>query len=509
MKKYLLLPLSIAFLFIGCKNDDNIFPDKQEELKTASDYPAQNFMYQVMNSFYFWQSDVPNLTDTKFDDMADPDYISFLASEDEPGRFFYNELCKDHVDAVGETAAVDRFSRAVENYKDLVNSLQGISSSNGLEFNLYLTENNVDVYGVVTYILPDSDASNKAITRGDIFNGVDGQALTNSNYRDLLFGENTSYTLNMADLSENEITGNGKEVALTKIENFPENPIHISKIIEQNGRKIGYLMYNGFLAAYDDQLNEIFGAFKGENIQELILDFRYNGGGRVTSAIQIASAVYGAETDQLFLKARYNDKIMSTFDTGDGEDYFTDVTFDSKTSLNTLNLKRVFVIATGRTASASELVMNGLAPYVDVVHIGDTTVGKSEFSNTFVDDQENDYFYNEEYENRINPDNQWGIQPLLGKNENADGFSSYENGLIPDYPLREDFDNMGVLGQEDEPLLALALSIISGNTAKLNINSSLTAKPFSNSKIFSLTTNSMVMDGLLKPLKRKKEKIRS
>ena len=503
MKKYFLSLLSVGLLFASCKNDDNIFPDEPEEVKTASDFPAQNFMYQVMNSFYFWQAEVPNLSDNKFEDLADPDYISFLASEDDPSRFFYNDLCKDHVDAVGESAAQDRFSRAVENYKDLVNSLQGISSSNGLEFQLYLAENEIDVYGVVTYILPDSDASSKDISRGDIFNGVNGQALTLSNYIDLLFSDNASYTLNMADLSEDDLIGNGKEVALTKIENFAENPIHLSKIIEQNGTKIGYIMYNGFLAAYDDQLNDVFGTLKEQNVQELILDFRYNGGGRVTSAIQIASAVYGTETDKLFLKARYNDKIMATFETGDGEDYFTDVTYDSKTPLNTLNLKRVFVIATDRTASASELVMNGLAPYVDVVHIGDVTVGKSEFSNTMVDDRESNYFYSEDREDFINPDNQWGLQPLFGKNENADGFSDYESGLIPDYPLREDLENMGVLGQEDEPLLALALSVISGNTAKQNLNASLAPKPFSNSRVFSLTTNAMVMDGLLKPLKRK------
>ncbi|MGS0524066.1 S41 family peptidase [Zobellia nedashkovskayae] len=345
MKKYLLLFLATGFLFISCKNDDNIFPDEQEEvveeeLKTAADYPAQNFMYQVMNIWYFWQADVPNLADDKFEGSNDPDYISFLASESNPSNFFYNDLTFNHAESVGDAAASDRFSVAVENYKDLVNSLQGISSSNGVEFQLYVTENDIDIYGVVTYILPNSDASSKEIARGNIFNGVDGQTLNRSNYIDLLFGDNANYTLNMADFSGDSVVGNGKEVALIKIENFSENPIYINKIIEQNGKKIGYLMYNSFLAAYDDQLNTVFGEFKAENIDELILDFRYNGGGRVTSAIQIASAVYGTETDQLLLRARYNDKIMANSEAADVEDNFTDTTFDSKTALNTLNLKK-------------------------------------------------------------------------------------------------------------------------------------------------------------------------
>ncbi|MBT2161057.1 S41 family peptidase [Zobellia barbeyronii] len=497
MKKYLLLFLVTGFLFISCKNDDNIFP---EEVKTAADYPAQHFMYQVMNEWYFWQADVHNLADDKFGGSNDPDYISFLASESNPSDFFYNDLAYNHKESVGDNAsATDRFSIAVENYKDLVNSLQGISSSNGLEFNLYRASNN-DIFGVVTYILPDSDASAKDIARGDVFNGVDGQALTDSNLGDLLFGDNASYTLNMADFSGDSVIGNGKEVALTKIENFSENPIHINKIIEQNGKKIGYLMYNSFLAAYDDQLNTVFGEFKAENIDELILDFRYNGGGRVTSAIQMASAVYGTETDQLFLRARYNNKKMAILA---GDDNFTDKTFDSKIDLNTLNLKKVYIIATDRTASSSELVMNGLAPYVDVVHIGEVTVGKSEFSNTFVDDPDpsTGYFYTGNNDSNINPNNQWGIQPLLGKNENADGFSDYENGLIPDYEIPEDIENLGMLGDVDEPLLALTLSVISGNTAKRNFNHGSFSKSFAHSRIFSLTNNSMVMDGLLKPLK--------
>ncbi|MGJ8738180.1 S41 family peptidase [Zobellia laminariae] len=501
MKKYLLLFLATGLLFVGCKNDDNIFPDEKVETKTAADYPAQHFMYQVMNEWYFWQADVPNLADDKFEDSNDPDYIAFLASESNPSDFFYNDLAYNHKEAVGDAAASDRFSVAVENYKDLVNSLQGISSSNGVEFQLYVTENDIDIYGVVTYILPNSDASSKEIIRGDIFNGVDGQTLTRSNYIDLLFSDNANYTLNMADFSGDSVVGNGKEVALSKIENFSENPIHINKIIEQNGKKIGYLMYNSFLAAYDDQLNTVFGEFKTENIDELILDFRYNGGGRVTSAIQMASAVYGTETDQLLLRARYNDKIMSSADAASIEDNFTDKTFDSKTDLNTLNLKKVYIIATGRTASSSELVMNGLAPYVDVVHIGELTVGKSEFSNTFVDDPSTGYFYTGNNDSDINPDNQWGIQPLLGKNENADGFSDYENGLVPDYLLPEDIENLGMLGDVDEPLLALTLSVISGNTAKRSFNHGSFSNSFAHSRIFSLTNNSMVMDGLLKPLK--------
>ena len=131
-----------------------------------------------------------------------------------------------------------------------------------------------------------------------------------------------------------------------------------------------------------------------------------------------------------------------------------------------MNLTKVYVIATNSSASASELVMNGLAPYVDVVHIGETTRGKNEFSITMVDDPGNDYIYNKSREGSINPENRWAIQPLVGRNENADGFSDYTDGLAPDIFLEEDYGNLGVLGDVNEPLLAKAIERITGLAGK-------------------------------------------
>ncbi len=501
MKRIWFLPWAVLFVFASCKkSDDEIVPENMgeqveqtpESSKSLADYPAQNFMWQTMNVYYFWQADVADLEDTKIDDIEA--YVEFLSSESNPGDFFYN-ICNNHEAVVGEDAAIDRFSVAVENYKNLVNSLQGVSRSNGLEFQLYLFQGSNDIYGVVTYVALDSDASTKEIKRGDIFVGVNGQNLNLNNYLDLLFGSEDTYTLNMADLVDNTITDNGKEVTLTKIENFAENPILVSTVIEQGGNKIGYLMYNSFLAAYDEQLNNVFGDFKSQGINELVLDLRYNGGGRVTSAIQIASSIYGARTDEVFIRPRFNSKLQP----GNGQpNNFTATTLEG-TAINELNLSRVFIITTGGTASASELVINGLEPYVDVVQIGTTTVGKNEFSNTFVDDPENGNFYDPNREEFINPDNQWGIQPLLGRNENADGFSDYTAGLLPDFELQEDIANLGTLGNPSEPLLALALSRISGESAKISLQPAFTAEVFSNSIWYKPTNNKALMDGLLEP----------
>jgi len=503
MKRILFPIWAVLFVFLSCrKSDDNIIPvdgveqtgPPQENAPVLADYPVQDFMWQTMNLYYFWQEDVPDLADALIEDPEA--YVTFLASESNPGDFFY-KICNNHEIVVGEAAAIDRFSVAVENYRDLVNSLQGISRSNGLEFQLYLFAGSDDVYGVVTYVARDSDASTKDIQRGDIFIGVDGQTLNRNNFRDLLFGSSDTYTLNMADLVDSTISGNGQEVTLTKIENFSENPILVSTVIEQSGNKIGYLMYNSFLAAFDEELNEVFGEFKSQGVNELVLDLRYNGGGRVSSAIQIASSIYGARTDEVFIQPRFNSKLQPF---SGAPDNFTATTLQG-TAINELNLSRVIVITSGATASASELVINGLVPYIEVIQVGTTTVGKNEFSNTFVDDPENGNFYSPDREDNINPDSQWGLQPLLGRSENADGFSDYTAGLTPDFELEEDIANLGTLGDPSEPLLALALSRISGETAKIGVQPIFTADVFSNSLWFKPTNNKALMDGLLTPVK--------
>ncbi len=494
----------MGFVFTSCSSnddlvetptDDALLPDTNA-IKSVADYPVQNFMWQAMNAFYFWQADVADLADSKTD--VEADYAEFLASESDPADFFY-KICYQHQNIVGDAAAIDRFSFLSENYKDLVQRFQGVSKSDGVEFGLSRYGDATGVFGYVRYIVPGSDADGKDIKRGDIFIGVNGTDLTLGNYADLLFGDLDTYSLNFASLQNNTISPTGRVLSLTKQEGLSENPILIKQVIEQNGLKIGYLMYNSFVAAYDEQLNDAFGEFKAAGIDELILDFRYNGGGRVSSAVQIASSVYGANTNEVFLKARYNTKIQSTFSAGDGERNFIATTIGGS-PINELNLTRVFIIATSSTASASELVMNGLEPYIDVVHIGTTTVGKNEFSVTFVDDRENNFFYDEDREANINPNNQWAIQPLLGRNENADGFSNYTGGLAPNKELREDVGRLGNLGNPStEPLLALALTEIIGTSSKFSSEPIFPVDLISSSAVMKATNNMMLMDGLIKP----------
>ncbi len=442
----LLLVLTTLLVFTSsCSDqDDNV-------TTVASNLQVQDFIWKGMNTFYFWQESVPDLADDRF--STNEEYAEYLSQFTDPRAFFEDELL----------VTEDRFSFITDDYNDLIAIQTGEFRTNGVEFGLVQISGTNDVFGYVRYILPNSNASSQNIDRGDVFYAVDGQQITVSNFESLLFGANDSYTLNMADLVSGVVTPNGNSVSLTKAA-YTENPVFISQTLDVGGQKIGYLMYNGFTPAFDAQLNDAFAAFQAENITDLVLDVRYNPGGSVGSASRLASMITGQFNGQLFLKERWNNKIQEIFESQNPDAIVNNFvnTLSNGTAINSLNLGRVYVLTTRSSASASEAIINGLTPYINVVQIGATTRGKNEFSITLVDDPGNAYVYSPSRINNINDSHTWGMQPLTGRIENADGFYDYTSGLAPDTVLAEDLENLGTLGDVTEPLLAEALSQITG-----------------------------------------------
>ena len=415
-----------------------------------SDTEIKDFVWKGLNLWYFWQGtdSAPDLADNRFSN--DTDYINFLNSFDSPNQLFYSLLSDE-----------DRFSWIVDDYFALSGSLSGVSKNNGMAFGLGLIDNGPNVFGYVQYVLPNSSASENNVIRGDIFLTVNGTLLTEDNYLSLISSD--VYTIGLAELDNNDnLILTGEEITLTK-QIYQENPIYISNTFEVNGIKVGYLMYNRFLSDYDQQLNQVFANFVAEGVDELVLDLRYNPGGSVNSAINLGSMITGNTTNDVYLKQIWNNKIQSTFTDEDVTRYFTQ-TLSNGNSINSLNLNKVYILAQNSSASASELVINALEPYIDVIHIGDVTRGKNEFSITLYDNPDCAFLPpNTDCNGSINPNHTWAMQPLVGRSENADGFSDYTNGLTPDISLDESLSNLGVLGQQDEPLLARAIQHLTGN----------------------------------------------
>ena len=482
MKKILIL--FIAAITFSCSKDDDLSLPNTVNPDGSADVEVQDFMWKAMNFWYFWQANIDDLADDRFENTEEgrAAYTAFLDSEDDPAAFFENKL----------QYIQDRFSFYNEDYRELTNSLAGISKSNGLEFGLVRLQDSEDIFGFVRYIVPNSNASTVEIQRGDLFTGVDGQTLTTSNYIDLLFGENDTYTLNMADFDNGNITPNDVEVSLTKQEGLAENPVFLAKSFTIAGENIGYIMYNQFTNEYDDDLYSAVEDLKSAGITNLVMDLRYNPGGSVNTTRLLASMIYSTNTSDLFLRKRYNDKLQEQFNDSQLEINFADKV--NGKNINTLGLTKLYVLTSSSSASASELLINSLEPYMDVIQIGDVTRGKNEFSTTLVDDRDNSYLYTPSRVNNINPDNQWAIQPLIGRNENADGFFDFTSGLQPDYELKEDYSNLGILGEENEPLLAKAIELITGATGKRDFTVHYPINIISSSKENSLMSDKMVDD---------------
>lgn len=481
MKKTYLLSLLLllsVFTFQSCQDNDDV--------AAPVDLDIQDFIWKGLNQYYLWQADVPNLADDRF--ATQTELNAFLKGYPVPEDLF---------DALRVNASIDRFSWIVDDYLELEGALQGTTKNDGVDFGLsYKPGSTTELFGYVRYIIADSDAATKDIKRGDLFTAVNGTQLTISNYQSLLGAEN--YTLNLAEYNGTTIVSNGKTVALTKTV-LSENPILINKVIESGSHKIGYLMYNGFYANYDNQLNEAFGSLKAQGITDLVLDLRYNGGGSVLTATRLASMITGQFTGQIFAKQQWNAKINAYFESESPESLknnFTDKI--GTTPINSLNLTKIYILTTKSSASASELVINGLKPHITVVQIGDVTTGKNVGSVTLYDSPTFGT------QNR-NPKHRYAMQPIVLKIVNSDGFGDYFNGLQPDYLLKETVSTFGVLGETSEPLLSTAIGKITGTAKMLKQNPEKGFEYFKDAKSIKGIQNQMYIEkapeGLLKALK--------
>jgi len=467
IKNLLLLAFTLSFL-VSCNNNSGRAPVGNDEIN--------DFVWQGMNNFYLWQKEVPDLNDrfTTFQQIWD-----FYADFNSP-RDVFNSL-------LYQPGTVDRFSWIVDDYVALENSFQGINVSNGMEFGLVrFATNTSNVFGYVRYIIPASDAETKGVTRGMIFTEIDGTQITDSNFNSLLFGDNTSYTISLADYNDGDPVSNGNTITLNKTQ-LQENPVHLATTITEGANKIGYLMYNQFASSFDNQLNAAFASFQGEGITDLIVDLRYNGGGSAATARYLATMITGQFDGQIFSKSVYNDKLQPNLSEGFLNKRFSN-TFDEGGAINSLNLNRVFFITTGSSASASELVMNSLSPYIDVKSVGVTTLGKVRGSITIYD---SDDFLRDGA--NLNQDHTWALQPLVVEIQNSND-SNQPNGITPTVSLREDYGNLGVLGDRSDPLLDRTIILITTGNRAQQPTSTQNFDEISNSQINKPFRNNMLVD---------------
>lgn len=459
LNKYLIritTVLLLTVLLFNCKKENivPVVPPVPIVIKEATD--VNKFIYNGLKSYYLWVDNIPNLNDPKF--LVKDSLNAFLNSYTDPNKLF--------TDLLYQYKTVDKWSFIVDDSKIIDDWIQGISETMGFDFMLARIGSAGDVFGFVRYVYKGSPAEKAGMKRGDLFMKVDDQQLTVANYQTMLFTK-TTYKMSMASIAGNVISLNGNSFSMTAIK-MTENPIQLDTVLIVNNLKVGYLVYNGFTSGFDLQLNAVFKKFKDAGISKLILDLRYNGGGSVQTTKYLASMIYGTDKSKVFLKSKYNAGYQAYLVSIKGasylNEYFTDkiektiatneTPATPDTPINTLNLSKLYVLTSDNTASASELLINGLKPYMQVFNIGINTAGKYVGSFTLKDYIDNN--------GTVNPNNKWAMQPIGVKYANVYGVTDYISGLSPDFLIQEDFVNLMPFGNPNETLLKVALDDIKG-----------------------------------------------
>ncbi|MVM29401.1 peptidase S41 [Spirosoma sp. HMF4905] len=429
----LLLVVCNAFLMTSCKKDTDVTPSGP-----TSNGEVNNWVLDNMKTYYFWNDKLPANPDTSL--TSDNFFLSLL----------YDRNNTANVDR-------DRFSWIQASADDLKASLSGQSKTTGIEYNLYYRDQaKTGVVASIIYVLPGSPGAKAGIKRGDIISKVNGESLTGANYQTLLSGSTDTYTYGFATITNGTLTDNGQTKQVTAVV-FQEDPVLLDTTYTIGGKTIGYVIYNQFIPGvykdgstdktYDLKLDNIFGKFKQKGVNELVLDLRYNRGGYVSSSTNLASLIgKNIDASKVYYTQKWNSTVTAANNKSRGAGWDTQNFLTKPTNIGA-NINRVFVLTTGSTASASELVINGLRPFMTVTTIGTTTVGKNVGSITIYDET-----------GRI----KWGIQPITFKSANALGFTDYAGGFTPSVEVKEPSYGMKPFGDVTEPMLSEAIFQISG-----------------------------------------------
>lgn len=438
MKKLLALLLIVVLAngFMGCSSEDhNIEPNggngrTNKDTRDQDYFTVYQFIWRSFYTYYYWNSNIPERLN--------------LYQFNKPIELFNYFKNPD-----------DRFSALLNNYSETYSYFNNEFVTAGIVYSLFTDKYNKDnVVAVVDLVYPGSPAEAAGIKRGQVIKAVNGTTFTRNNYQDLLSNNSFSVTYTLLTVNENtmELEYDGEEftsptITKTKMDVDPILQVSTHHI---NGHNIGYFLYESF----DDNTQGLITAMeklKAENITDLVLDLRFNGGGYINTLDTLVSMIVPPGNEgKLFINTDMNDNLTQAYRKRNVNlgDYFINMPVN-------LNINKLYVITSKNTASASEELISGLKPYMDVVMIGDTTYGK--YTTNFL-------LNNDEDEGK-DPDgidhSEWAVYLVVGCCKNAAGEMNFKNGFVPDYYIKD--LHIGELGDPEEPLFAKAISLILGD----------------------------------------------
>lgn len=455
--KYLFLLLTCLFIS-ACtddEEDDNDNGIERPEILT--------WIEDTMREHYYWYDEIPNTKKLDYTLNEESFFNSLLTTKD--GKIINGE---HYPYSYMENASGSLKSTIQENY------------SYGIEFTgVYIGDS--EIAALILYVVPDSPADEAGLTRGDWIIKIDDNFITTNQMYASLVGS-VARKLYVARWDPNAISSSGERTGnwVNRRENVQlgaaravvDNPVHTYKKIERGGKKIGYLLYNHFTPgindedeSFDNELRNI-SSEKFSGVDEFVLDLRYNNGGALSSALLLC-AVLMPETalGQRLGYLKYNNKQS-----------YPNRYFEATSNLlnpggKNLNLKRLYILTSSSTASSSEVMINSLSPFMDVILVGDQTVGKNVGSVAYTSDNK-----------------EWIMHPIVCQVSNSLGFTDYSDGFVPgrynanglvetgntideafDYEIINGIEYASLtetfpLGDENERLLKAALNMIDGTS---------------------------------------------
>ena len=350
----------------------------------------------------------------------------------------------------------DRFSRIIEKATVPTREASNGMSSYGFEFELITDPLGATQHNLARVLLvyPESPANEAGLKRGDWIAEVNGEQLTMSNSQSLVSGGAIRLTRKaIVGNDENRTWETTDTLSLTASRFVEKNPFFVAETLELEGHQVAYLMYNQFTTGpndlpsetiYGEQMIQLFSQFKAVQPDAFILDLRFNPGGYLSCAVQLASllapvSALGNECFQLKFNETTDPQIQS-------------IGFDASMREQNLNLNKLYVLVSPSTASASEAVINGLIPYIgkdNIILIGEKTYGKPVATNVFK---------NEELD--------FDLQLVTAYVLNSKGEANYNAGMSPTYKVTEPDVTAPLfpLGDPAEYLLNYALQLITMGT---------------------------------------------
>jgi carboxyl-terminal processing protease len=423
----LLTAMALLSLLASCSKDD--IPQDAETQKMVE---VSEWLYGWMKDVYFWNETFPAAINLK--------------EKTDPKAFFYELLYDEE----------DKWSFITDDWKALEAELSGTPVSMGYSPAFYRFKGTNRVFIITEYVYPASPAHASGLKRGDIILTIDGEYMDTINYYDLY--SQSSYTAGLGVYDDNTIILSGKTITMTAA-SFSADPLIFDTVFSIADRKIGYLVYTEFIRGKNNQylasLDQVFDQYKSDGISDIIIDLRYNPGGEIDASGYLASALapYSVvSSSSTFVTFLYNEDLQSYFEKKEGPES-ENLVYKFPVNSHNMNLSHVHFLTTYYSASASELLIVGLRPYMDVSVVGEWTYGK--YTGMWVI-----YDFDEP------PAHNWAILPIVMKYANSVGYTDFKYGLEPDILAEDNLLEAKPFGDIEDPVLNAALEDITGTSLK-------------------------------------------